>query len=435
MLKKLKIRETQIEIAAPTLAQPEPALNLKGGRLKRLELLWLTNKEAFLIWLGWRVVFIFFPVFAGLLFPHATGVGLPGPNPNAGLERWFGGWMHWDGGWYVEVAARGYQGDNTAAFYPLYLLLLRGLAFVFTLGNISDDALNITGVILSSLAALTTCLLLYQLACQDYDQETARLSVLYLMAFPTAFFLFAVYTEALFMALAIGAFYAARKNRWLIALLLAALAVLTKNQGLLLVAALLVEYVVQQRPCRFRPDYRIFFFGLPLLTFGGWLLFNQLTFGNPLQFLSANQQYWGHYFAWPWQVLAKAAADFKRILNSTVGPGTELMQQDYLNLVSFPLTIGFVGLAFAGGWAVWRGRLRLAYLVFFLGCLLQPLVSPVAEQPLLSMPRYLLVIFPAFFLLALAGRNWRIIHYSYLAFSLPLLGLLLARFVLWYWAS
>jgi hypothetical protein len=46
-----------------------------------------------------------------------------------------------------------------------------------------------------------------------------------------------------------------------------------------------------------------------------------------------------------------------------------------------------------------------------------------------------LIIFPAFLLLALAGKHSRTFHYTYLTFSLALLGLLLARFAMWYWVA
>ena len=74
---------------------------------------------------------------------------------------------------------------------------------------------------------------------------------------------------------------------------------LTKNQGLFVPLALLVEFSHQRgwKPRRIL-DFRLAYYLLPLLGLGGWMLYNQLETGNPLKFLTA-QTYFERSFGSP----------------------------------------------------------------------------------------------------------------------------------------
>lgn len=416
-------------ISAQSLVlQPELLQAQSGSKIKKL---WQSNHEPILIWLVWRLVLACLPIVAFLLW--ANQASLHDTNVPISNQYWLdwslGSWARWDGFLYRVIALHGYWDNALPAFYPLYPHLMRGLAFILAAGHVNNVTLSLAGVIIASLAALATVLVLWDLARLDYDAETARLSVIYLLAFPMAFFLLAVYTESLFLALTLAAFDAARRNRWWLAMLLTSLAVLTKNQGVLVVVALAVEYgqQINWKPSKIKAE--LLTFALPILALLGWLAYNALAFHSPLQFLTANQQYWHRYLAWPWQTLAKAL----QLFFQNWSPDKLLNLNS--NFIEVPLTFGLLGLAGVGAWAVRSGKLRLSYLIFYLGCLLQPLVSPSLVRPLYSMPRFGLIIFPAFLLLALAGRRWRFFHYAYLAICLPLLIGETMAFSLGYWVS
>ena len=95
-----------------------------------------------------------------------------------------------------------------AAFYPLYPLTLAGVGRVFGGHYVA------AGIVVSLAAALAAFVLLYRLAETRLGADGARRAVLYLAVFPMALFLGAVYTESLFLALAIGAFLLAERGRW-----------------------------------------------------------------------------------------------------------------------------------------------------------------------------------------------------------------------------
>ena len=403
------------------------------------------NADPLRIWLAFRLALFIIPIFAGVLLPSSEHNPLPPgytPNPNIWLERLIRSWTRWDGGFYTTIASDGYRpaahpGDAHIAFYPLYPHLIRAMAVIFAFGNTRYDALNISAIIISSLATLALFLGLYRLARLDYDATTSRQSVVLLAAFPMSFFLLAVYTESLFMALAVWAFWAARQNRWLWASGLAALAVLSKNQGILLVAALGLEYLGQIRFNPRRLNWQITTFALPGLAFAGWLAINTLNFGNPFEFVKATQETFARYFAWPNDTLGLATDHFF----TQRSPNT-FLPRDYFSgydldsiLYDYPIVLCFIGLGLAGVIAALTKRLRFSYLAFFLLCLLQPLTSPNRISTLASLPRYFMIIFPAYLLLALISRKWPFFYYIYLGICLPLLGIFLARYILNYWVS
>ncbi len=428
----------KVQLDPPAASEPpeekRPATPPRRRRF-RLSRFYRENREPIDFWLSWRLALLVVAIFTAVLVPR--GSASPVTFYNFGdliRERTIWGWTHWDGDWYADIAERGYWRDFNTAYYPLYPHLMRWLGFVLTLGHPSLDVFKLAGLLISSAAAMAACILLYRLARLEYDAEIARLSLAYFLAFPTSFFMAAVYTEGLFLALAVGAFYAARTNRWRAALILASLAVLTKNQGVFVAAALLVEYA-QQRDWNWRKlDRKILYFALPALTLAGWFGWNALTLQNSVGFVASTQKYFLRYFDWPWNTMQSAFHRFYELDEKGVRLSL-VFQPDNVPMLDLAFTIGFLGLALVAVWATIKGFLRPGYLALFLFCLIQPLCAPAEWSILNSLPRYMLIIFPAFFLLALAGRRWNFFHNLYFFAGLAMTGLLVARFTLGYWVS
>jgi Gpi18-like mannosyltransferase len=149
----------------------------------------------------------------------------------------------WDSPHYMYIAQNGCvnQGDpaNFIVFFPLYPLLVRLITFDFAY-------INLSGLIISNLSSIIAVIYLFKLAKLDYNDTAAKKAVLYLSVFPTAYFLSAVYTESLFLALAIASLYYARNAKWPLAGFLGLLASLTRIAGLLLLPVLIVEYFHQK---------------------------------------------------------------------------------------------------------------------------------------------------------------------------------------------
>ena len=112
------------------------------------------------------------------------------------------------------------------------------------------------------------------------------------------------------------------------------------------------------------------------------------------------------------------------------GDGQSFSFQVELQSWTYFATLVLFGVLTVAGWRVLRGPHSL-YLT--LGVLF-PLFSGTPLNPLLSFPRFMLVLFPAFIVLAVAGR-FRPIHYGILLTGTLLLALYFIRFANWFWVA
>jgi hypothetical protein len=417
---------------------------------------WLREwREPIAIFLGFRLGLEFLTVWAGTFIPSVARNGTAPyslPPMNRWGERLLGVWTHWDGEWYLALAQSGYHGDDgSSAFFPLFPLLIKLLAFLLG-GNYL-----LAGILLSSAATLAAFILLYELVSREFNREMAGRTVLYLAVFPTAFFFSAIYSEGLFLALALGAFLAARhyRNWWLTALLVA-LATLTRSQGILIAAPLAWEWWRQQQPQFLQLELPIlkkfnlnftaqlgskpgwvalcFLVVLPVLALLGWLLFNAVALQDPFNFINVQRVYpWNRKNGWPWETIWNGA----QIFFTSRGPEGFLPTTFYddPNLINFPFLVFALALFAGACWYSWKQQLPFSYLLYFGLGLLFPLLSPAFKQPLFSFPRFALALFPAFIVMAIWGGRGRWIHYTYLFGAVLLLSLLFIRFANWYWVS
>jgi hypothetical protein len=150
------------------------------------------------------------------------------------------GLFAWDAGFYRGIAAHGYGygavPHEALRFFPLVPLAARWLGVL--LGGRSDIAL----LIIANGSALAVGALIHRLVLiEKHDGDLARRAVWLIALVPPAFVLVLGYSEATFLALAIGTFLAMRTGRWWWAGLLGMLAALTRPVGVLLVVPIAVE--------------------------------------------------------------------------------------------------------------------------------------------------------------------------------------------------
>jgi Mannosyltransferase (PIG-V) len=297
----------------------------------------------------------------------------------------FEDWLIWDTGHYLDIASGGYNTIERHAFFPLYPLLLH-----------ATDALpggqRVAGPIVTMLVALAALLVVQRLAEHEFDRPTARRTIFYLVAFPTALFLYAPYNEGLFVLFAALSLYAARRGIWPLAAVAAALAGTVRTFGVLLLIPLAYEYYRVHR----RPRWSALYLALVPLGLFAYALYCRVTTGDWLAFAHA-QDHWHRGYTWP--LLPQLHAIFLLDDNPLLSSRSLLYMQQLLLFalaaVSFVLMI--VG--------PWRFRPDQRYLIVFSAVLLLPLlvteVGP--EDPLGSLPRFLLELIPMFLLLARIG--------------------------------
>jgi hypothetical protein len=349
-----------------------------------------------------------------------------GPTPG-GKGYWLDLWANWDGAWFIRVAEHGYHAhDGTAAFYPLYAGLLAGLGRVFGGHYVT------AGVVISLASCAAAFVLLRRLTAFELGEETAKRAVVLLALFPLSFFLQAVYSEALFLALAVGAFYAARRDRWAIAALATGAAFLTRPSAFALWAGLLVLAYPRRRALAWIAPAPLAFAIFPLLL---W----QQT-GDAAAFVRA-ERFW-HRTLSPLGPLggivdgARAAAHGAHAVIATSTPADwtypanlGLKAVAAVNVEDFAYLVLFLALTVV----VWR-RLGPPYGVFAALSLALPLSEPWNVFPLFSLPRFGLVIFPFAMALATLTRS-RNVYAAVIACSAALLAVDVARWALWYWVA
>lgn len=199
---------------------------------------WQILKYCFFLFLGWRVALAFITFFGLSTFPHMIGDGvIAWPNPN--LDYWIR-WANWDGGHFRGIAENGYLPIQTVFFpgYPILITILQSFGIHSLWG----------GLIISNLATIFVLFFLFKIILLDFDEQIAKRAIFALLIFPTSFYLGAVYSEALFLLCALGAFYFARKHNWLLTSVFTAAAVSTRLVGIVLVLAILFDYLLKDNP-------------------------------------------------------------------------------------------------------------------------------------------------------------------------------------------
>jgi Dolichyl-phosphate-mannose-protein mannosyltransferase len=371
-----------------------------------------------------RLLFLGVGAFAAIYLPWAEPAGDPLEPP--GFLNY---WAHWDGAWFSEIATGGYEDEAPAstAFFPLYPMLMR-------LGISLGGGPAFWGVLISLLATPVALFFLYRIAENLYDSRAARAATLALAFFPTAFFLNAVYTEALFLALSAGAVWAALVRRnLLLAGLLGSLAAATRNLGVILLLPLFFEWLRYRREFGLRG-----LAGLALVPAGflAYAAFLWGRFGDPLVFASQQDEYWGRELTNPFTTLAdawQAARDGARylfdpetlFLNTDATPALEAS-----NTLNFAFMVLFLVLLAVGFVALPPGLSLYALVIVLL-----PVLTPAPSFPLMSLPRFMLAAFPVFLVLGYLLSRARPVLVLWLLLSTGAGVALTTLFTTWRWVA
>jgi Mannosyltransferase (PIG-V) len=397
-------------------------------------------RAAWRVFLPTRLAVLLVAIFAALSFGPATGglarenaVRFDEPALTASVaEPLLAPLARWDAVWYLRIAESGY-GDSAprAAFFPLYPLLVRSAAAP---AGGSDAALLISSYVISLAAFLGALVLLHRLVSLELGRQFATPTLLLLAVFPAALYFGAPYSESLFLLVAVGAFYAARTESWAWAGACAAAASATRSAGLLLVIPLAMLWW-SSRGRRGRDGAWLLLAPLGVLAYAAWLAVAE---GDALRFLDV-QDAWSRELAVPlagaWDGFGAAIDGVRQLASGARSPVYfEEAAGDPFRIAAINIML-FASLVFAliGCVGVFR-RLPKAYGAWVTAALVLPLSFPVKPQPLMSLPRFLAVLFPIFMWLALVTEERRTTA-QVAAASAVGLGLFTAQFASWHWIS
>lgn len=320
----------------------------------------------------WKFTQPYFPVNSTLLYP----------------------WANFDGVHYLAIAGEGYSANGR--FFPLYPLTIY-LAIQFLGGSSAYGAVEFfTALFLSNVFFLLALIVFYKLIRIDYSKKIAEKSIFFLLIFPTAFFFAGIFSESLFLLLALCSFYFARRKLWLAAGVMGLLLSATRLVGIFILPALILEFYIQNKGLLQERNYKkILGKSLPLLLIPLGLLafaiYSNFKWHDPLNYIHTqgilNNGRSVSSIVFPLQTLFRYAKIFLTLQFH--------VYEWWIAMLELSMTV-FAGIVLVIGW---RQKIRPSYLLFAGCCYLLPILS----GTLSGMPRYTLILFPAF--IAIANIN------------------------------
>jgi hypothetical protein len=317
--------------------------------------------------------------------------------------------FQWDSYWYMSIVRDGYHyvegASSNVHFFPLFSLLVK-------LASLITGEMIVTGFVISNLAFLGAALYLDLLIRRDgHGDAVADKAVFYLLIFPTGFWLSLYYPESLYLMLSLGALYHARCGQWFRACALGGLLALTKTPGVFIAVPLAMEYfgvdLKRLWPTRWnRIDARVLWLALVPLGLGLYMMYLAVAFGEPMAF-------------------SKATATWSRKI---VPFYVTFQNMDMYPLFEQILYYGTVLIGAASLIVGFAARLRLSYLVYTGMLFLLFISSNIFE----SIQRHVLMLFPVYWMLGLAGARSALADRAITVASVMLLTLFTVLFVAGY---
>ncbi len=343
------------------------------------------------IWVGVRVVLTAVAAIAQIM---RTGPSLSDPLGSRTIDGAGGGFFamlhHWDSNYFLDIAANGYFHAGAApglpGFFPGYPLAARVLADAFSAGSPTPAGIALAMWLISAAASLTAAVVLWRLAEILGGRRMSAPAVVLFLAGPYSVFLAANYSEGLYAAFAIAAWYCAVKGRWALAGLWCAGASFTRINGVFLIAALVVLNVMQRRrsgrpllaPAAAWPVLAIAGVG----AYFGWLAART---GDLFAWNTAQSVGWGRGLHWPWQAFYQTA-------------GRVLFASTIDRRFQFAMDIGFAAVVLIALLVWWR---RGAWPeIIYAGLTLAALIT---STTFVSLARNCALLFPLVFIVAEAS--------------------------------
>ncbi len=329
-------------------------------------------------------------------------------------------WEHWDWLRYYRIAQHGYSLNKlhgaSIAFFPGFPIILWCVHAVLRKWVIS-------GLLISFVSGAVACCALARIIA-DYagprlEKQAVRNGLIFFLCAPAAVFLSVGYTESIFMAFALPAWLAARKQRWLLAGCLLAVGSAIRINGLFVAAGIAVLFL-QSRPGR---DLRAWARGIgglaisvaPVALFFAYLY--HLT-GSWTAWQRAEASGWGRSFTWPWKTTADT---WHRAFGHILPAATAFEYQLEMSAMAVGLGVT-IWCAYKRRWA------ELVYMALSVEALS-------TSSYFLSVPREGLLWWPLWAGLGVwcVRRPW--FKTAYLSVSAPLAGIIAYLFFTGHWAG
>lgn len=322
----------------------------------------------------------------------------------------------WDSAAYYSIIKNGYQPSSDITtiysnipFFPLYPYLVKSIGWLGF--QVPDGFYIIFGVLLSNLFFLAAIILLYKMVIEDFgfSETIAMRSIGLIYVFPTSFIFSSFYTESLFFFLSVVGFYLTLRDKWRWAALASALLLISRTQGIVVWAALILLFF-EMNKLKFKKSHLelIWFLLAPAGLFFHFFHLYKLT---------------GYIFAPIVAMTAWGRNNFGILPNlqeNLNGPGLDVFKIDLVLTIIFVLSSLLI-------LRKWKYK---SFGIFALALSLMPISSGL----LVSVSRYLLVVFPVFIIFGEKMKHLEFYDFvRFILFSLQITYF--AGWVNYYWIA
>lgn len=335
--------------------------------------------------LAWRIAITLIAILAIRYLPLFSQNFFGGKYINYITNPLFYGWANFDGEHFLSIAMYGYK--NLQQFYfPIYPFLINLLSNI--LGKSLVNYLW-SGILISNISLFLALLGFYKLALLDYSEKISKSAVVLLLLFPTSFYFGTVYTESLFLCLAVWSFYLFRTKKYLFASILGMLASGTRAVGITLLPIFLIN-IIQNKKLIKKELLSLFLIPIGLLSYMYYIFF---YWGGSIKLYHAytlfGEQRADHIVLFP-QVFYRYFVKIIPNLTWSYFPSvfTVLFEICVAVLFLYLLIVSFRKMR----WDYWLYSV-LGYLI------------PTTSGSFSSLPRYVILLFPIFFVIAERLKN------------------------------
>ncbi len=354
--------------------------------------------KSFLIW---RVL-LFLPVFLGTIFiPYRQHQDFTNILNRISSDSFLQNflvfpWANFDGVHFLSIAINGYISEGR--FLPLYPLLIKLFAFILGLGKVNYETAFISGLLISNGAFFIALTLFYKIVKVEFSEKTAKWAMLFMLSYPTAFFLGSIYSESLFLLLTLISFYFTLKNKWFYSSVSGMLLSLTRLVGIFVLPALLFEFFLRNRKRIFlKLNKNLFSLTSFIIIPGGLVGFAFYCFykwGDALYFLNAHGELGNSRQTTSIILPVQTMYRYLKIIFEGFFYQFEwwvaVIELSFFIMVTFLLILA------------WKKGIKRSYLIFSFLAFLMPVLSGTFS----GLPRYSLVLFPIYITCALIQSEW-----------------------------
>jgi hypothetical protein len=290
---------------------------------------------------------------------------------------WAYAFVGWDSAWYLSILTKGYGFSlQSYAFSPMFPFT--GRLFNLFLQN------PIVSLAVCSMIFGVLWVPLYQLVAENYmTKKKALISALIFGLSPYVFLFTTVeYTEGLFLFATLFCWYCLKKNKIAPTAGFAAITALTRMSGVIIAVPLISDFILKKLP---RRKYWVPVILAPFIAFFAWLLYSKLTVNDFFAYMHVSE--WSSMYTLPTIITDGISKEgvyvFQNAFQNVPGSTVWLAPVAVIAAIVIPALLMYQAFKM-------DKSLGLYFLFSYVGILM--------FGALVSLPRYISVLFPIWIL-------------------------------------